>query len=109
MLESKRFKKNKEDFICEHCGREVEGNGYTNHCPDCLWSKHVDINPGDRSSGCGGMMEPYEATQEKGEWILSNRCVRCGHAKKNKLSSLDNMDAFLEVSRKAAKRQEDNL
>ena len=28
----------------------MKGNGYTNHCPKCLWSKHVDINPGDRGA-----------------------------------------------------------
>ena len=52
---SATFIRKTEDFICEHCGREVRGNGYTNHCPYCLWSKHVDINPGDRAAGCGGL------------------------------------------------------
>lgn len=44
----KHFTKTVEDFICAHCGTHVRGNGYTNHCPECLWSKHVDNNPGDR-------------------------------------------------------------
>ena len=43
------FTRKVEDFTCEHCGREVHGNGYTNHCPHCLHSKHVDVNPGDRA------------------------------------------------------------
>jgi len=51
----KKFQKKKEDFKCEKCGREVIGTGYTNHCPDCLWSKHVDVNPGDRQSKCLGL------------------------------------------------------
>lgn len=38
----KNFTRVIEDFICENCGTEVKGNGYTNHCPKCLWSKHVD-------------------------------------------------------------------
>jgi len=31
-METKKFQRNKEDFICEKCGLEVEGNGCTNHC-----------------------------------------------------------------------------
>ena len=54
----KRFSKCVEDFTCEECGSPIEGNGYTNHCPNCLYSKHVDINPGDRKSTCGGIMAP---------------------------------------------------
>lgn len=39
-----------EEFICEHCGQHVPKLGYScrNHCPYCLYSKHVDVNPGDR-------------------------------------------------------------
>jgi Zn finger protein HypA/HybF involved in hydrogenase expression len=48
------FKRTIEDFTCEHCGEQVTGNGFTNHCPQCLWSKHVDIDPGDRLALCGG-------------------------------------------------------
>ena len=54
----KKFQKRVEDFCCENCGTEVTGNGYTNHCPKCLYSKHVDINPGDRLNSCGSMMKP---------------------------------------------------
>ena len=39
-------------------GKKVEPLGYTsrNHCPFCLWSLHVDENPGDRACECGGEM-----------------------------------------------------
>ena len=56
----KKFIKVKEDFVCEHCGAEVKGDGYTNHCPKCLWSKHVDVHPGDRAAECGGMMALFD-------------------------------------------------
>ena len=38
-----------EEFICENCGKKVGKLGYScrNHCPYCLYSKHVDKNPGD--------------------------------------------------------------
>jgi hypothetical protein len=54
-LSSKNFQRVIEDFECEHCGHLEEGNGYTNHCTSCLWSKHVDINPGDRAAECQGL------------------------------------------------------
>src|SRR3989344_2693847 len=53
------FKKVIEDFTCEHCDTFVEGDGYTNHCPKCLWSLHVDNEPGDRANNCNGLMEPF--------------------------------------------------
>ena len=85
------FKKNIEDFICEHCGEAVKGSGYTNHCPKCLWSKHVDKSPGDRAETCGGMMAPIKVEMEKDEFILSNKCIVCGYIKRNKASKKDDL------------------
>ncbi len=87
------FTRNIEDFTCERCGTRVEGNGYTNHCPKCLWSKHVDVDPGDRKVDCGGMMEPVSVEREGNEWILTHKCIVCGHTKRNKMSEADNFDA----------------
>lgn len=92
---SQSFQKKAEDFICEHCGRAVEGSGYTNHCPKCLWSKHVDKFPGDRAETCGGMMEPIKIEMEKGEFVLSNKCVECGYIKRNKTAQDDDLDVIL--------------
>ena len=63
-MEQKRFSKLDDGFTCVHCGREVKPLGYSsrNHCPFCLWSRHVDINPGDRANPCGGDLEPISAT-----------------------------------------------
>ena len=49
-----------EEFVCENCGSKVKKLGYScrNHCPNCLYSKHVDKNPGDREETCHGMLEP---------------------------------------------------
>lgn len=88
-----------EDFICEHCGKEIKGLGYTNHCPFCLWSKHVDINPGDRASFCGGMMEPISVEEKGGEYSLTHKCQKCGHQKKNKIAPNDNFDEIVEISK----------
>jgi hypothetical protein len=98
---SQKFQKKVEDFICEHCGEQVFGDGYTNHCPRCLWSKHVDINPGDRAATCGGLMVPEETVLEHGVQHLVHRCRRCGYIKKNKVSPQDNFEALLTLMKRA--------
>lgn len=80
----RKFQRKIEDFTCENCGSEITGDSYTNHCPICLWSKHVDINPGDRASICQGLMEPIALENKSGEQIIVHRCVICGYQKKIK-------------------------
>jgi len=87
----KRFTKKKENFVCVVCGRKVSGDGYTDHCPYCLWSKHVDIFPGDREANCGGLMEPVETEMRKGEWRILYRCQECGYQHWNKAAKNDNL------------------
>lgn len=93
------FIKVKENFVCGNCGAEVEGKGYTNHCPKCLWSKHVDIDPGDRASDCGGMMEPIFLDYGNGAFSIIHRCVKCGTEKKNIASPDDNTDILIEAGK----------
>lgn len=100
----KQFTRTREDFICEHCGAKVRGNGYTNHCPHCLYSKHVDINPGDRSADCGGLMEPVGLELKDGKYILVQRCVKCGFVRRNKVVDADDFNAVLELSRRQIER-----
>jgi hypothetical protein len=76
----KNFIRKKEDFVCEHCGERVKGNGYTDHCPKCLWGKHVDKTvPGDRGSDCQGLMEPTRVFYEKGRYKIAYKCIECNH------------------------------
>jgi hypothetical protein len=77
--------------------REVKGDGYTNHCPKCLWSKHVDVNPGDRAAECGGMMKPIVVEGTARKEILIHECIKCGYQKRNKLSKNDNFDEVLKI------------
>ncbi|MCK5286045.1 MAG: RNHCP domain-containing protein [Candidatus Pacebacteria bacterium] len=93
----KLFQRKIEDFKCQNCGAEVKGDGYTNHCPNCLWSKHVDINPGDRASNCKRLMEPIEIEKKADEIIITHKCLECGHIKKNKSTPNDNYDKILEI------------
>ena len=95
---SSKFKKTKENFTCENCGFVVEGTGYTNHCPQCLWSKHVDIFPGDRAGDCGGMMEPTRVEKKGKEYIIIHKCIKCGIEKLNKAIKEDNFQTIIQIS-----------
>jgi hypothetical protein len=78
----KNFIRKKENFVCGNCGFEVKGNGYTDHCPKCLWGKHVDEEiPGDRASDCGGLMEPVGAEFQISnlEFKIKYKCTKCRH------------------------------
>ena len=94
----KKFQRQKEDFICENCGNIVIGNGFTNHCPVCLYSKHVDINPGDRLAACHGLMEPIGFETKSSGYVIIHRCKKCNHEKKNKFSKNDNFEVLLKLS-----------
>lgn len=95
MQQPPSFTRRREDFTCLRCGTPVVGSGYTNHCPRCLWSQHVDINPGDRAALCGGPMEPIAALSESGEIIVVHRCVGCHHTRRNRAARNDDRDALL--------------
>ena len=99
----KRFQKKVEDFVCEKCGTKNTGTGFTNHCFKCLWSKHVDINPGDRAESCGGMMEPAKIDFEKGKYLINHKCVKCGFKKRKGVEKNDDFDAVIVIAKKNAK------
>jgi hypothetical protein len=90
------FTRVREDFACLHCGRLVHGDGYTNHCPYCLWSRHVDEeHPGDRAAICGAAMEPIAAMTEGNGMVVVQRCTGCGLVWRNKVSRADDREAVL--------------
>jgi hypothetical protein len=74
---------------------KVKGDGFTNHCPACLFSKHVDINPGDRANGCRGLMEPVAFDSKKG---ILHACVACKEKKYNKVQNEDNFQHIIVLS-----------
>jgi len=98
---TRKFQKKVEDFTCEKCGFSVKGTGYTNHCPKCLWSKHVDVNPGDREEKCCGMMSPIKVETEGGEFVITHKCVKCGLEKRKKVEKTDDFDEVIKVSKKS--------
>ena len=81
----KNFTKNDEEFICENCGAKVNPLGYSSrdHCPHCLCSKHVDINPGDREAECRGLLKPIQVLPDsKKGYIIIYRCTKCGEERR---------------------------
>jgi hypothetical protein len=90
-------------FRCGHCRLEVslaaQGTAHRNHCPNCLWSRHVDDSPGDRAADCGSLMEPIAvAVRGSGEWVLVHRCAGCDTVHLNRTAGDDNPLMLLQVA-----------
>jgi RNHCP domain len=95
--------KRAQSFRCHHCRLDVPtdapGTAHRNHCPNCLWSRHVDDDPGDRASDCLASMEPIAITVRKdGEWILIHRCHGCGTLSSNRTAADDNPLLLLRIA-----------
>ncbi len=97
------YHKTCETFICITCGRTVapplNGTHNRNHCPYCLSSRHVDLRPGDRRSGCKAAMEAIGVyVQANGEWSIIHRCTRCGILKLNRIGPDDSEHALIALA-----------
>lgn len=100
-MNSRKFTEIDEEFVCENCGKKVTKLGYScrNHCPYCLYSKHVDVNPGDRMEQCHGKLKPVkvELSTKKG-YVIISKCEKCGQIRKNKAARDDNMDLIIKLT-----------
>lgn len=96
----KRFNMVDEEFICENCNNKVEKLNYSarDHCPLCLYSKHVDINPGDRLNDCLGLLEPVGIEKFKDTYKIVYKCKKCGQLHKNIVAKDDNIDMIINLS-----------
>ena len=90
-----------EEFICENCGKKVSKLGYTarDHCPYCLYSKHVDINPGDRNNTCKGLLKPIGIEKYKNTYKIVYKCLKCNELHKNIIAEDDDMNKIIEISK----------
>lgn len=97
----KKFTMIDENFLCEYCGKEVKKLGYTarDHCPYCLCSKHVDVNPGDRAQTCHGKLVPIDIEKCKETYKIIYRCQSCGEIRKNIMALDDDFDKLLDIYR----------
>lgn len=85
------------------CGRLVTpgnaGTDHRNHCPNCLSSLHMDNEPGDRESDCGGIMEPIAVwVRKNGEWAIIHRCGRCEALSSNRVAADDNPMKLMSIA-----------
>ena len=96
----KKFYMNDEEFICDNCHRKVEKLHYSSrdHCPYCLFSKHVDVTPGDRANECKGVLEPIGIDKYKNTYKIIYKCLKCGQIHKNIAANDDNFDEIISLS-----------
>lgn len=101
------------DFVCKHCNNYVttdpvmSGVNNRNHCPYCLWSRHMDFyEPGDRLAACKMEMRPIGLTlkrskkkygQQQGELMIIHQCVDCDKVSINRIAADDDNDTILEI------------
>lgn len=109
-----KLEEKKRGFRCWNCSQwvpftEFMGTKHRNHCPFCLWSRHVDLEkPGDRKSKCQAGMRPIGLTFKhegvdkygrlrEGELMLIHECTGCGKISINRIAADDSEDAILKV------------
>jgi len=106
------------EFKCAHCGyivssaRWLSGVNNRNHCPYCLWSRHMDLfSAGDRLSACKAAMQPVALTIKRsrnkyrhgnGELMLVHQCMGCGEFSINRIAADDDTDILLEIFHKSS-------
>ncbi len=107
-------RRNEDTFICKRCGAivyiepQLSGVQNRNHCPYCLWSRHVDhLYAGDRMSACKAIMEPIGLTVKRsknryaidapGELMLIHRCRDCGKVSINRIAADDLVERLMGI------------
>ena len=105
------FKDINADFTCKNCGwfvsasMGVSGVVNRNHCPYCLYSRHVDLfEAGDRLCACKALMTPVGVTLKRnkdkyalrgGELMLVHCCTDCGALSINRIAADDDTVVIL--------------
>jgi DNA-directed RNA polymerase subunit RPC12/RpoP len=102
------------EFRCLNCRRmvstdpSISGVKNRNHCPYCLWSRHVDLRlAGDRDATCQSGMRPIALTLKRtykkyarpgsGEMMLVHECQGCGKLSINRIAADDLAEVILTV------------
>jgi len=101
------------DFKCAHCGYIVSSAHWLscvnnrNHCPYCLWSRHLDLySAGDRLSACKALMQPVALTTKRsrnkysrryGELMIVHTCSNCDNVSINRIAADDDAGTLLDV------------
>ena len=101
----KTFTMRDEEFVCENCGKNISKLNYTarDHSPYCLYSKHLDINPGDRLNTCHGLLKPIAIEKFKDSYKIVYKCEKCGMIHKNIMANDDYMNLIIELTKETPK------
>ena len=103
-----------QGFRCLHCGSyilcapTIAGVQNRNHCPCCLWSRHLDWrSAGDHLSGCRAAMQPVGLTtkhsrnkyarERDGELMVIHECTICEKIVINRIAADDSATSLLAV------------
>lgn len=106
-------------FKCSHCHLDIIdteniGTRHRNHCPNCLWSLHVDDKiSGDRKSQCHGEMQPIGLTfkregvdkygkEKQGELMIIHSCKSCGKISINRIAGDDDGKVINDLFKKSS-------
>jgi hypothetical protein len=101
-------------FTCRHCTNyvtcapEIAGVQNRNHCPYCLWSRHLDgAAAGDRRSACRATMRPVGLTTKRsrnkyarerdGELMIIHQCTVCAKLVLNRIAADDSDSALIDI------------
>jgi hypothetical protein len=102
------------DFKCAHChvivssAHFLSGVNNRNHCPYCLWSRHLDLYvAGDRLSACKEQMKPIGLTMksdrnkyrrdQRGELMLVHECIECKALSINRIAADDDPSTIIAI------------
>ncbi len=99
-MDNKKFTVKDEEFICNNCGEKVSKLNYSSrdHCNHCLYSLHVDINPGDRLETCHGLLVPISVEKgKKDTYKIIYKCDKCGSIRKNIMANDDDFNIVLKI------------
>ena len=106
-----KFVNEVSSFKCIHCHAHIlfipSQGRHRNHCPYCLWSRHLDLyQAGDRLSAFRGGMQPVGLTRKQtwkkyggsnGELMVIHRCTGCNAVSINRLAEDDDEETLLEI------------
>jgi hypothetical protein len=118
---NREYKKREQGFSSFRCikcalmvsaDHELSGVNNRNHCPNCLYSRHVDlVKAGDRKAGCGARMQPIGLTVKhtgkkygspsQGELMIIHRCSGCGKVSINRVAADDSAGALLALYKRS--------
>jgi DNA-directed RNA polymerase subunit RPC12/RpoP len=100
-------------FKCAHCHAYVNSDDILsgvhnrNHCPYCLWSRHVDLyEAGDRLAACKAPMQPVGLSlkktgkkygQNNGELMVVHLCSDCGSVSANRIAADDDAEKLYTI------------